>query len=351
MDVQNSGNTDPASQPPAHELRQDNPKGKGLLALAFVGALVAGGLGVAAFMRSGPKPTAASGASTLVGKADKAIQAARACVDAGEFSKAEGILSEALASMPDHQDLNICYGELLVSRREFVKAYAAYQRAVAIGPRSPALDFTAGAVAVQAGQPERAIEHYAAAQAADPKNPQIPLYLAQVQLKQGKLDEAEKNLLLSAKLQPEQAITWGTLAEIALRQNTPSLALQHIEKARQLEPENLIWRSLHARTLKRLNRPEDALQILAGLGDAQKFDPTILPILGECLGMLARNADAAALYVSASNADPSNGLLAFDTAVWLERAGKKDEAKKFAQRAAMLNVANADRLVERLGGD
>ncbi len=349
MDVQNPTDTNPTPQ------RPDSPSvtsgGKGLLALALVGALAAGGLGVYAFMRSGGKPAPSPGSIALVGKADKAIQAARACVDAGEFTKAEGILGEALSAMPDHQDLNICYGELLVSRREFAKAYRAYQHAVAIGPRSPALDFTAGAVAAQAEQPERAIEHYAAAQVADPKNPQIPLYLAQMQLKQGQLDEAEKNLLLSARLQPEQAITWGTLAEIALRQNTPSIALQHVEKARQLEPENLIWRSLHARALKRLNRPEDALQILAGLGDAQKFDPAVLPILGECLGMLSRNAEAAALYVSASDADASNGLLAFDAAVWLERAGKKNEAKKYAQRAAMLNIANADRLVERLGED
>ncbi|MDX2147138.1 MAG: hypothetical protein SFZ23_06410 [Planctomycetota bacterium] len=279
---------------------------------------------------------------------DALLDAAGKYAQGGEFSKAEAILSQAIASAPDNQRLRLAFAEVLLAAKRPAESYDEYVAALSIGPRDAETEFRAGTVANMIDRPDRSVEHYLAAQRADPKNPQVPLFLAQVQTKLGQLEEAKANLVIAATMTPEKAVVWGSLAEIALRQNVTSMAAQHIAKARELEPESAVWRLLEARVLKRDGNAIAALQLLAGLDEQTRAQKPILAIMAECYGMLRRPSDAASLYVNAADEQVNDAELAFQAALWLERAGDTKGAIDYARRAEMAGHSDAGKVVARL---
>lgn len=281
-------------------------------------------------------------------KAAEVLAAAEKLLAQGESGKAESILKAAAVSFPSDQGVVVALAELLVANRRLDEAYEAYERALAIGPRDATLEFAAGTVATMLDKTDRAIEHYSAAQAADKADPRFPLYLAQVQAKANLVTEAKANLLIAGKLDPDNAVVWGTLADLSLREGQVSLALQHIAKARTLQPTVVVWRIIEARAMKRDNRPEDALGVLIGLTPTERLEPGVLSTMSECYGFLGRPADAAKLYEEAVKAEPMDGELTLEWALWLERAGQKEEALVRAERAKLLLAKGADEVVERL---
>jgi predicted Zn-dependent protease len=266
----------------------------------------------------------------------------------GEPGKAVAALQEAIARYPATQALYTTLGTILMGQRQPGEAYAQFEKALAVGPRTAELEFTAGTVAGLADRPERAVEHFAAAAAQEPGSGKIALHLGQAQMKAGQLDPARASLVRSLKLDEHQPIAWGMLAEISLRQNNGAMALQHIEKARRLEPGTLAWRIIEARAHRRENNPRAALETLAGLADAEKRQDAVLRLMAECYGMLGRPGDAAALYVAASDDQPEAADLAYEAALWLERAGEGARAADLARRAAGLGHEKARSLAEKL---
>jgi tetratricopeptide (TPR) repeat protein len=302
--------------------------------------------------------TGASGTSGTAAKGGSMTAEAQAKIEqylnsAKNFSnsdpgKAEAILREAINAYPDAQALYLAHADILLSMREIERAYGAFEKAIAIGPRDAKMDMMAGTVADMCGKPERALEHYGAARQAEPGNWEVPVRLAQVQLKLNQITEAKTNLLTAAKLQPEKPIVWGMLAELYLREGSPAIALEQVSKARQMEPSSVAWRLIEARALKRLDRVDEALALLVGLPAQERYGPGVLQLMGECYGLLSMPGEAADLYAGASDADAANGQLAFDAAVWCEKAGRKEQAITYAKRAAMTGTPNAEKLQQRL---
>jgi len=309
-----------------------------LIALVFV--LVAGGYAFRLAWTSGAAPELASGAPaprTAAPETSGAIlESAQTYVRLGEVEKAETILAEASRQYVTDQSLHIAYADVLMSRRKIAEAYSQYEQALAIGPRGAPLEFSAGTAASMAGKPDRALEHFSAAQTADKTNATYPLYLGQVQLKLALNDEAKASLLRAALLDPEQATAWGTLAEVALRENQVDLAVQHVAKARVLEPGAATWRLIESRALTRRGEPEKAVQLLITLDEGERFSGPVLRQIGQCYGMLSRPADAAAIYLKASDTHPEDGTLAREGAEWARRAGDEKGAARLDERARNL---------------
>jgi predicted Zn-dependent protease len=172
-----------------------------------------------------------------------------------------------------------------------------------------------------------------------------PLYLAQVQVKLGKLAEAKKHLLMTVNLKDDVAIAWGTLGEVALRENQLELALQHIARARALDPRDMLWRLVEARALKRKGKPEEALQVLSGASDNDLLQQGVVTTMVECYGLLQRPLDAAKLYAKLSDLLGDRGDFALEAARWFTRAGDNASARKYAQHAQYLGVAEAKELL------
>lgn len=281
-------------------------------------------------------------------KLDDILNAVQSLKRDQQWDKAEALLTSAIAKNAEEQALYVQYAEVLIGKDQQDKAYEQYEKALAIGPRSAELEFVAGTTASAAGRLDRAEEHFGAAQAQNKTDWKPPLFLAQVQVKQNNFAEAKKNLLMATHLKSDLGVAWGTLAEIALRENDASIALQHIAKARELEPDSVLWRLVQARALKRVGKPQEALDALAGLDETQRLEPGILAIMGECYGLLRKPADAAALYAGMSDRFGDRGELALEAAQWFERAGDKENARKYAERASFLSVAGATELLERV---
>lgn len=283
-------------------------------------------------------------------KIDGILSAVLPLRNSQEWGKAEAVLNEAVKQYPEEQVLYLQLGEILAIQRKSAEAYANFEKALAIGPREPEIEMAAGTVANDAGRLDRAEEHYQAAQAARKNDWQPSLFLAQVQMKRNEFSEAKKNLMLAAGAKPDLAVAWGSLAEVLLRENSVGPALKNIAKARELEPDNLNWRIIEARALKRDGKPDAALQLLVGLDESTKTTPGVMPLIGECFGLLKRPADAAAQYAKVSDRFPDKPEWALEAARWFGRAADKAKALEYAKRAQFLGDKDAEKLAAELEG-
>jgi predicted Zn-dependent protease len=250
-----------------------------------------------------------------------------------QHGAAENVLSDAVRQFPADQDLRLAYGDLLMSRSRWDEAYAQFLGAAEIGPVPAPVEFTAGILTSQSGKPEMAAAHFANAMRLDPNEPNYPMYLASAQLKLNQTQEAKASLAMAARLAPDRAQIYGMLAQIALNENKPEIARQHIARARSLQPAEPVWVLMEARVLKRAGDAEAAVEVLHTLPQRDLDQPETLKLLSECYGLLGRPAEAASRYVDAAERSPDDVTLAFEAALWLERAGETVEAVRWARRA------------------
>lgn len=327
-----------------------------LLSIAGLAILAGGGWAVLSLMKPA-SPGAVPAATSLGVAADggeirsltSALDAARQYMDSNESGKAEAILARAVERFPGEQRAVLLHGEclLLLGRKD--EAYEAYDRAIFIGPDNPEYRHAAATIAAEIGRLSDAEAHYGVARSMAPANPKFPLYLAQVQRALGKVDEARANLVITTKLDPSISIAWASLAAIALDENRPSVALGYIEKARQLEPERNEWRIIEARALRREGEVKRALDLLLAIPVSERLhDAALLQEIALCYGLMERPGDAAAMYVEAVSGSEGDAELAYQAALWLERAGEGERALMYGRQAQALGHKEAKALVERL---
>ncbi len=265
-----------------------------------------------------------------------------------EFDSAQRVLEEAVVSYPADQELRYALGDLYLLTNQAAPAYEQYLAGIEIGPESWNAHFTAGTIANTIGNPEIAAGHYNAAMRLDPSNPETPLYLAAIQQKLNQLDEAKASLAIAGKMNPSDARIYAMRAEIALRENKATIALEQIRKAREIEQNDLGLILIEARALKRLRQTEDAIDLLMALPMEQAMNPDAVTLLAECLGSVGRFDDAASRVMDAADRQQTNGALRFEAALWLQRAGRTNEAIAWAQQAAELGEARAKAWLESL---
>lgn len=280
---------------------------------------------------------------------DELLDAARQALRNNKFDLAADELSAGVARFPNDQPLRLAYAEALMAQQKFPEAYEQYDHAVALGADRAEYRFAAGMAASKAGLDDHAEAHWIKAREIDKSNPQYPLFLAQLQRKRGRNADARANLVIAAALDPNLAVAWGSLAAVALDENHIGPALQHAEKAVRLDPTNPVWRVLHAKVLRRDNRPREALAVVAALPEGERtVNPAVIDELAACHAMLGDPRAAADAYIRASDGSPENPEFAYQSALWLQRAGDTDRAVAYAKRAAMLGKAEARKLSESL---
>lgn len=313
----------------------------------------------------------ATGPNGIVGNAATAVtaglEAAARYQGEGKLPEAAAILAKLTEAEPTDGTVRRAYAQVLMGQKKYAEAYEQYQGAVALlpagtteriakqgDPDAAALHFEAGTCASLAGLLGRAEEHYSMAQTADRREAKYPLYLAMVQLKKGdKQSEtaATASLLRAVHLNPEIGEAWGTLGEIALRNDQLTIAEQHLDKARRLQPGVVRWRMDEARLLNRRGDAEKAAALLTALGPEQRSDAAVLGVLAESYGLMRRPSEAADAYAKAFKAvSPPSAELAYQAALWFERAGDTGRARDFAKTASMLGNADAADLAARLAG-
>lgn len=312
-----------------------------LLAGTLIGAgvLISGAL-------SGPP--GAPEAHARFSSADAALALAADHLRAGAPLEAVSVLDRATRQFPSDQRAHTNLAQALVLLDRPAEALPHYQRALLIGPDTAPLRFEAGTVANTAGNRASAVEHYKVATTLDQSNPQYPLFLGMVQLQLGDRPQATINLLRAIRLDPAIAEAWGTLAQMSLDENRVQSALEQARTARQLQPDVPRWRVLQARILRRDNRPEEAIELLQGLPQTQLLTGEALRTLAECHAMTGDTPAAAALYLRAAEAHPTDGPLLLEAAQWASRAGNRDDADRLARSALDAGQPKARALLQPL---
>ncbi|MCC5821922.1 MAG: tetratricopeptide repeat protein [Phycisphaerales bacterium] len=259
----------------------------------------------------------------------------------GQPGAAETVLSNAVRQFPADQDLRLAYADLLMTRERWADAYDQFLGAMEIGQVPATVEFTAGTLASMTDRSETAAEHYARAMRLDPNEANYPLYLASMQMRLNRLSEAKASLAIAGRLAPDRAQVWGMLAEIGLRENNPRISLQHIEKARAIRPNEPAWVMTEARVRNRLGESDRAVDLLHTLPQVEMERLPVLRLLAESYGLLGRPGEAASRFMDAAERSPRDAALAFEAAQWLERAGDRDAALRWARRAGELGHERA----------
>jgi len=337
---------------PAREPADERARGPGAGSVA-VGLLSVGLVVALAFFWQSAKPGPAAA------QAGERAHARPAAINE-DLAKAESYLADGqpdlalalLAPMADRgladRDVLAAIGHAHLALEDRPSAYEAFTRALRAGPPTAPLHFAAGTLASKLGKAEAALNHLRAANNADPGNPDYALFLGQAELAAGEMRRARAALVRVTHQRPEDARAWGMLAEIALRENQPEMALQHAGRARHTDPDNDAWKIIQARALKRRGDAAKALTVIADLTEDARLTKPVLRLAGECHGMLRQPERAGALYRRASDARPSDGELAFEAALWLDRAGDRPTALAYAKRARQADHPGASALVEKL---
>jgi tetratricopeptide (TPR) repeat protein len=339
-------------------IRTRSRAGSARLSGVIVGLVALAGLGVAGYavwsILQVPVPQAPAGSEdggtgmAETQSIEEILSAVQVYVRAEDYDAAQRVLEEAVVSYPVDQELRYALGDLYLLTNQTAPAYEQYLAGIEIGPESWNAHFTAGTIANTIDNPEIAAGHYEAAMRLDPNNPETPLYLAAIQQKLNRLDEAKASLALAGKLNPSDARVFAMRAEIAMRENKATIALEQVRRAREIEPNDLGLILLEARSLKRLRETEDAVELLMALPMDQAMNPDAVTLLAECLGSLGRFDDAASRVMDAADRQPTNGVLRFEAALWLHRAGRTEEAIEWATQAAGLGEARAQPWLDSL---
>lgn len=303
-----------------------------------------------------PKPTQAAQAL------DAGLDAAAKYQAQGQFAEAVAILAKLAEQAPADQRVRLAWAQALLGQKEAPKAYEQYQAALSlennasiksggINPKLAQIHGEAGTCASMANLLDRAVEHFSMAQTADPTNPRYPMFLAMVQLKLGGSENessAMANLVRATLIQPDLGEAWGTMAEIELNRNHTDLAAQHLEKALKCQPDQHKWRIAQARIFNRQGSPDKAITVISTLDAATRATKPVLQLTGESYGLLKKPAEAASMYEQAAKATPTDPELWYQAALWRQRAGEPEKARKSAQTAAMLGSEPAKELVQAL---
>lgn len=332
------------------------PPGRGLgLGTLAVGVLsVCLVVSLAVFWQGAKAPPSSARASTVgpalpAEEVADALERARSAIAEGQPQVAVAILEPLVARQDRAPELRVALAQAYLACQDPASAYEQYGQAIALGGRSDAqLHFAAGTVAARLGRQAEAIAHLRVAHEADPSNPQYALFLAQAELEAGNTAPATAALVRARHGAPDDPRIWGMLAEIALRENKAEMALQHASRARHHDPDSDAWKIIQARALKRMGDAAKAAVVIDALSPQAKTTKPVLRLAGECFGMLQRPEQAAAMYRAASDANPKDAELAFEAALWLDRAEDRPTALAYARRAKDAGHAAADKLVERL---
>ena len=339
---------------PAYEPQEPKRRGLGL-GTAAVGLLSVGLVVALAFFWQGSKPPPASAAAASAGATPRTaeiaagLEQARTYLADGEPDMALALLEPLVSRADRDPDLRVALGEAYMAIDDYQAAYDQYSQAITLGSRTdPQLHFAAGALASRLRKRPEAIAHLRVAHEADPSNPQYALFLGQAELEAGNFAPATAALVRARHTAPDDPRIWGMLAEIAMRENKSEMALQHAGRARHHDPDNDAWKIIQARALNRMGDAGKAVVVLGSLSEEARSTKPVLRLAGECFGMLKQPAEAAKLYRAASDARPNDADLAFEPAVWLDRAQDRPTALAYARRAKDAGHAGASKLVERL---
>lgn len=326
---------------------------------AFVmGVAIVALTGYVFYLATRTSPTTAKGKVAPDDSLQAIGETAQKLLAAGDWTTASRVLGSAVEQYPADVDLRQRYAEVLQNlatgaatpeegQAHFEQAYAQWVAILELGDRDAAAEFRAGLAASSAKLPRKALEHFERAAVMDAQRPEYALNLGMVQYNLGMFPEARVSLNRAALLKPDLAPAWGMLAQVALRDGNRTVALQSIARARAIDAADPNWRIIEADAATIID-PERAIGLLESLEPALRAREDVLRIARNCYGAKGRFGDAGTFFAAASDLNPRDGSLAMQTADLFARAGARDRAREYAERAREAGDPGAEALLARI---
>jgi len=233
-------------------------------------------------------------------RADSRLVLARGLIVNGEYDKAEPLLRELVAALPESPTVHAQVGLLHLAKKEMPAAMTAFRRALELDPLE--LEAVHGIVAIDlsAGRREAALGRLRTLLEQAPNNAGLLAIAGGANLASANLDEAEKLLTRAIAADPNTLDAYSNLGQVHLRQ-------RRIEDARRA----------FERRAEREERPVSSLTMVGLIFQMQK-----------------RTDEAQKTFERVVALDPKAAIAANNLAwIYAENGGNLDVAMQYAQTA------------------
>ena len=264
----------------------------------------------------------------------------------GQFADALPFAERAVGLNPDDANARDEWAKAMLGTGQATQAYAQLKQYLAAHPRSPDAHFFVARYFVTQDKILQAQKLLEETVALDPDYTRAWAILGPIYIKQGSKKLAQSALEKTLLLDPDQAQSHLQLA-VMLASDSRDRAQTEFERAITLAPDDLNCREQYARFLlsnQDFGRAETQARKAVAL-NAGAFAPNAL--LGQCLTMANRYADALPFLNAAISLDPHDPTVAQNLMTAYSRLGNREQAHRWqAQYARSAHDAQQQRDLE-----
>lgn len=277
------------------------------------------------------------------------LNAAQAFLNAGEFSKASGLLDHAATLSPDHYRLYALRGRLNMAKHENQSAIREYEAALqhlpasipegVLYPISLRIDLAAAyRDSGDEANAERVTKDAATAiSAIDLEGAERPEFLrvrAVIELAQGNADAAEKDLQQALQIEPRNVVLLLNYADLLRKTNRKEEARKTYQEALAVDPSNAAALGALGFVSREMGDFEGAHSYFAEYAKRHPDDYVPYLALGDLNSEGRRFKDAQDSYQKAFSRSPDNPLIVSGAMNAALEAHNAAEAKQWLARAS-----------------
>ncbi|MBL8298340.1 MAG: tetratricopeptide repeat protein [Rhodanobacteraceae bacterium] len=272
---------------------------------------------------------------------------ARIAIVDNDLTKAETLFRTALRSNENDAHAISGLGRLLLDRGEVDKSVSYLSRAVELAPRDAGMQFALARALVLRGN--RAFGEQAArnALAIAPELHGARYLLAQVLLEDGKIDEAQAAFAVLSEAPGFQAIARFGLGDVARQQGRLDPAIEHYRAGLALDPDQPRALQLLGNCLILAAREAEALQLYDEFLQRHPETVAIEAAQAELLSQLGQDGSALAIWQRLAQRRPNDPIPLARLALLHERGGDTAGADLLAQRVAAALPEDVDLILLR----
>jgi tetratricopeptide (TPR) repeat protein len=189
---------------------------------------------------------------------DIAYAYTEALIQAGNYERADNILSRALHYHPGSSELVEAEGDLYLGQNQNGEAKQAYLKCLEMDPDSLRARLSLATAYLGMREPEAARQQLEKVLQVQPDNAEANAQLGRMALDAGRQEKAQRLTEMALKADPDNSIASETFAEINIREGNYSKAYTILQKLIKVSPRTPRFHYLLGRVLVKLGRPAEA---------------------------------------------------------------------------------------------
>ncbi len=278
---------------------------------------------------------------------------ATAQTNLGDYAKARDSYKQAIALAPDNNNLKLALGSMEIRAGQHARAIVIARELQKVDPQLAAAYDLEGAARLAQKKRAPAIRSYKKAHSLEPTSARVML-LSRLYQEGRELKKATAVLQVWLKGHPDDMVAAVNLAMLLQQQGLDKQAIAAYERAYRIDPRNMVVLN----NLAWLYFQKGDARALELSAKAYELAPQRAEVLDTYGWVLLKGGDTEKALVILQEAlvmAPDNPEIAYHVAVAMDKAGRRDEARRLLSRLFKGNpnfgdVDEARDLLRRLGG-